>query len=298
MGYIVRYRFLSTKWFKAYFLIVLGAALIASGYVFFITPHKIVPGGIYGISIVLHHTFGTPVGLMALAFNIPLTIVGIKVLGPRFGIKTITGFILTSTFIDGLSYLYGDQPLVNDDPLLSSIYGGAVIGLGVGFLFKAKATCGGTDVIAMMLGKWTKWPLGRLMMMVDSVIVVFGSIVFGNWAIPLYSLVAIFFMGKVIDLVLQGISYEKVTLIISEQYIPIGEKIIHNLNRGATVIQGKGMFNGSEKNIIFTVLNRRELLMLEEFINQIDPKAFVIVMNADEILGRGFRSLHEKISTD
>lgn len=298
MGYIVRYRFLSTKWFKAYFLIVLGAALIASGYVFFITPHMIVPGGIYGISIVLHHTFGTPVGLMALAFNIPLTIVGIKVLGPRFGIKTITGFILTSTFIDVLSYLYGDQPLVNDDPLLSSIYGGAVIGLGVGFLFKAKATCGGTDVIAMMLGKWTKWPLGRLMMMVDSVIVVFGSIVFGNWAIPLYSLVAIFFMGKVIDLVLQGISYEKVTLIISEQYISIGEKIIHNLNRGATVIQGKGMFNGSEKNIIFTVLNRRELLMLEEFINQIDPKAFVIVMNADEILGRGFRSLHEKMSTD
>ncbi|MDP3463063.1 MAG: YitT family protein [Bacteroidales bacterium] len=298
MGYIVRYRFLSSKWFKAYFLIFLGAILIASGYVFFITPHRIVPGGIYGISIVLHHTFGTPVGLMALAFNIPLTIVGIKVLGPRFGIKTITGFILTSTFIDSLSYFYGDQPLLNEDPLLSSIYGGAMIGLGVGFLFKAKATCGGTDVIAMMLGKWTKWPLGRLMMMVDSVIVVFGSVIFGNWAIPLYSLVAIFFMGKVIDVVLQGISYDKVTLIISEQHMLIGEKIIHHLNRGATIFQGKGMFNGSEKNMIFTVLNRRELLMLEEFINQIDPKAFVIVMNADEILGHGFRSLNEKMSDD
>ncbi|MBU1009063.1 MAG: YitT family protein [Bacteroidetes bacterium] len=298
MGFIVRYRFLSARWFKAYLLILAGALLIASGYVFFITPYRIVPGGIYGISIVLHHSFGTPVGLMALAFNIPLTLLGIRVLGPRFGAKTITGFILTSGFIDGLTYFFGEEPLVHNDPLLASIYGGAIIGLGVGFLFKAKATCGGTDVMAMMLGKWTRWPLGQLMMMVDSVIVVFGSLVFGDWTTPMYSLIAIFLMGKVIDLVLQGISYEKVALVISDKYEDIGRKIINDLTRGATVIQGNGMYNGSDRNMIFVVLNRRELAMLEAFVHHIDPHAFMVIMNADEILGQGFRSLHEKLTDD
>jgi len=298
MGFIVRYRFLSARWFKAYSLIFAGALLIASGYVLFITPHRIVPGGIYGISIVLHHTFGTPVGLVALAFNIPLTILGIKVLGPRFGAKTVTGFFLTSGFIDGMSWLLRNTQIKNDDPLLASIYGGAVIGLGVGFLFRAKATCGGTDVMAMMLGKWTRWPLGRLMMMVDSVIVVFGTLIFGDWKTPMYSLVAIFFMGKVIDLVLQGISYEKVVLVISDRFEDIGSIIVKRLNRGATLIQGEGMFNRKTRKLIFVVLNRRELLMLQESINEIDKKAFMIVMNADEILGRGFRSLHDKVSDD
>jgi uncharacterized membrane-anchored protein YitT (DUF2179 family) len=298
MGFIVRYRFLSARWFKAYSLIFAGALLIASGYVLFITPHRIVPGGIYGISIVLHHTFGTPVGLVALAFNIPLTILGIKVLGPRFGAKTVTGFFLTSGFIDGMSWLLRNTQIKIDDPLLASIYGGAVIGLGVGFLFRAKATCGGTDVMAMMLGKWTRWPLGRLMMMVDSVIVVFGTLIFGDWKTPMYSLVAIFFMGKVIDLVLQGISYEKVALVISDRFEDIGSIIVKRLNRGATLIQGEGMFNRKTRKLIFVVLNRRELLMLQESINEIDKKAFMIVMNADEILGRGFRSLHDKVSDD
>jgi uncharacterized membrane-anchored protein YitT (DUF2179 family) len=258
----------------------------------------IVPGGIYGISIVMHHTLGTPVGLMALVFNIPLTLIGIKVLGPRFGAKTVTGFFLTSGFIDGFSWLLRDKSMIVDDPLLASIYGGAVIGLGVGLLFRAKATCGGTDVMAMMLGKWTRWPLGRLMMMVDSVIVVFGTLVFGDWKTPMYSLLAIFFMGKVIDLVLQGISYDKVVLVVSDEFEAIGNMIIQRLNRGATAIKGQGMFNNKQRQIIFVVLNRRELLMLQESVSKIDPKAFMIVMNADEILGQGFRSLHDKLSDD
>jgi uncharacterized membrane-anchored protein YitT (DUF2179 family) len=188
--------------------------------------------------------------------------------------------------------------MIVDDPLLASIYGGAVIGLGVGLLFRAKATCGGTDVMAMMLGKWTRWPLGRLMMMVDSVIVVFGTLVFGDWKTPMYSLLAIFFMGKVIDLVLQGISYDKVVLVVSDEFEAIGNMIIQRLNRGATAIKGQGMFNNKQRQIIFVVLNRRELLMLQESVSKIDPKAFMIVMNADEILGQGFRSLHDKLSDD
>lgn len=296
MGFIVRYQPLSSKWFKAYALIVTGAFIIAAGYVLFITPHRIVPGGIYGISIVLHHTFGTPVGLMALAFNLPLTLIGIKVLGPRFGVKTFTGFILTSVFMDVLTYFYGDAPLIPDDLLLSSLYGGAVIGIGVGFLFKAKATCGGTDVVAMMLGKWTGRPLGQLMMSVDASIVLLGALVFLDWAIPLYSLIAIFIMGKTIDTVLQGWTYDKMALIVSDKHIEIGQKITRDLKRGGTFVQAKGMFSGQERILIYVVLSRRELAILEGFIQSADPKAFVTVLNADEILGHGFKSLKEKLS--
>ena len=297
MSFIVKYQPFTRAWFRAYALIVTGAMLIAAGYAFFITPHKIVPGGIYGISIVLHHTLGTPVGLMALAFNIPLTLAGIKVLGPRFGVKTFTGFMLTSGFMDLISLTFGDAALIEDDLLLSSIYGGAVIGLGVGFLFKAKATCGGTDVLAMMLGKWTGRPLGQLMMAVDAIIVVMGSLVFLDWKIPMFSLIAIFLMGKTIDTVLQGWTYDKVALIISDKHEQIGQTIMHQLGRGATLIQATGMYAGAERNVVYAVLGRKELALIEEHIHAIDPQAFVAIINADEILGEGFKSLRDKVSS-
>ena len=296
MAFLLKHRPFSFLWIKAYALILVGAVLIAAGYVFFITPHKIVPGGIYGISIVLHHSFNTPVGLMALAFNIPLTLIGIKVLGPRFGAKTVTGFFLTSGFMDGFTYFFGDYPLLNDDPLTSALFGGAVIGLGVGLFFKAKATCGGTDVMAMMAGKWTGQALGKLMMMIDAVIVVFGTIVLADWKIPLYSLLAIFVMGKVIDMVLEGAQTDKVLLIISDKSIDIASKITKDFKRGATLIHGTGMFAGNNRNMLLVVLRRREIVLLKEFISQTDQKAFVVSLNASEILGNGFRSLNEKMS--
>lgn len=295
MAFVVKHKIFSKAWFRAYSLIFIGALLIATGYTFFITPHKIVPGGVYGISIILHHSFGTPVGLVALLFNIPLTLIGIKVLGPRFGAKTVTGFLLTSAFIDGMAWLWGSTALLNDDPLVSAIFGGAIIGLGVGLFFKAKATCGGTDVMAMMLGKWTGRPLGQLMMLVDSAIVLIGTIAFADWAIPLYSLIAIFVMGKTIDGLLEGLHVEKVAFIISQQHDIICKKIIQDYKRGATLIEAEGLFNGSSRPLIFVVLNRRELSMLQEFIHDIDPKAFMVSLNASETLGKGFRSLEEKI---
>jgi uncharacterized membrane-anchored protein YitT (DUF2179 family) len=295
MAFIVSYRPFSLPWIKAYAFILIGAIFIAAGYVFFITPHKIVPGGIYGISIVLHHSFNTPVGLMALAFNIPLTLIGIKVLGPRFGAKTVTGFFLTSGFMDGFTYLYGDFPLLKDDPLTSALYGGAIIGLGVGLFFKAKATCGGTDVMAMMAGKWTHQPLGKLMMSIDALIVVIGTVVFADWKIPLYSLLAIFVMGKVIDMVLEGAQTDKVVLVVSDEYEKIASKITSDFRRGATLLNGQGMFAGKTRNMLFVVLRRREIVLLKEFISKTDQKAFVVSLNASEILGKGFRSLRDKL---
>lgn len=284
------------KWFISHSLIIIGAFILASGFVLFITPYKIVPGGVYGISIMLHYLLGTPVGMVALCFDIPLTIIGIKLLGPRFGYKTVLGFSLTAIFTDVLTYFWGFKPLVNGDALLSSIFGGVMVGLGVGLIFRSKATSGGSDIIAMIIAKYTRMPLGMLMIYVDSVIVLLGLAVFRDWKIPLYSWIVIFITGKVIDIVMAGISYDKSVFIISEKHEEIRDKIISDLNRGGTYIEGKGMFNMADRKIIFTVVNRRELFQLEEFIHDIDPKAFLTILDANEIFGEGFKSLKDKIT--
>lgn len=295
MAFLQKDKIFSKRWLLHYSLIVVGSFILASGFVLFITPYKIVPGGVYGISIVLHHLFGTPVGLVALAFDIPLTIIGIKVLGPRFGVKTVVGFVLTAVFVDTLTFFYGTEPLVEGDPLLSSIFGGLFVGLGLGLIFKSRATSGGSDIIAMIIGKYTKLPVGQLMIIVDSAIVVVGLFAFQDWKIPLYSLIVIFITGKVIDTVLEGANYDKVLLIVSDKTQEIRDKIINDLNRGGTLLNGQGLYSNVERKIVFTVVNRRETVMLQDYINTIDPNAFVTVINANEILGNGFKSLKEKV---
>ncbi|MCB9016443.1 MAG: YitT family protein [Lentimicrobiaceae bacterium] len=307
MTFLVKEKLFSKKWFISNTLIVVGSFILAAGFVFFINPYNIVPGGVYGIGIVVHHLSrglfsfwptGIPIGLFGLLLNIPLTILGIKILGPRFGVKTVLGFVLTSVFMDLLTMVVGEQdPLgLADDILMACVFGGVLIGFGLGLIFKSKATSGGSDIVAMIIAKYTRLPLGQLMIYVDSAIVLLALVVFQDWKIPLYSWIVIFVTGKVIDITMQGVSYDKSLIIISDQFELIRDKIINDLRRGGTYIPGKGMFNNSEKTIIFTVLNRRELAILEEYIHQVDPKAFVTVMDANEILGEGFKSLKEKIS--
>ena len=297
MAFIQKDKLFSWKWIKNYSLILIGAFIMASGFVLFITPYKIVPGGVYGISIVLHYVFGTPVGLTALFFDVPLTLIGIKVLGPRFGMKTVVGFLSTAIFMDTLTYFYGIDPLVEGDALLSSIFGGLFIGVGLGLIFKSRATSGGTDIVAMMISKYTKLPVGQLLIVIDSVIVLLGLLAFGDWKIPLYSLIVIFITGKVVDIILEGMNYDKVLFIISEKHKEIRDKIVNDLNRGGTYLKGEGMYQGADKSIAFVVVNRREMTMLQDFINTIDPNAFVTVLNSNEILGNGFRSLKDKVES-
>ena len=294
----------SKKWFVSYSLIVIGSIILAAGFVFFISPYKIVPGGVYGIAIVIHYMTegmlkwapsGFPIGMMGLILNIPLTIIGIRILGPRFGVKTVVGFVLTSVFMDLITYLFGEAPLVAGDALLSSIFGGVLVGLGLGLIFKSKATSGGSDIVAMILAKYTRLPLGQLMIYVDSAIVLIGLVVFADWKIPLYSWIVIYITGKTIDIVLQGMSVDKTLFIVSDKFVEIRDRIINDLHRGGTYIPGKGMYNGSEKTVIFTVVNRREMALLQEYIHEIDPKAFLTVLEANEILGEGFKSLKEKL---
>ncbi|MGE0089728.1 MAG: YitT family protein [Bacteroidales bacterium] len=312
MTYITKEKLFSKQWFYHYLLIVIGSFILAAGFVYFIDPHKIVPGGVYGIGIVVKNITanimgegirlpfisqplfkdGLGIGFVGLVLNIPLTILGIKILGPKFGVKTIVGFVITSIFIDLLDARF-DGALV-DDVLLSCIFGGVLIGFGLGLIFKSKATSGGSDIIAMIAAKYTRMSLGILLIFVDSIIVLLGLLVFKDWKIPLYSWIVIYITGKVIDATLQGISYDKALFIISDKYDEIRNKIIVDLNRGGTFINGTGMYQGLDKKIIFTNVNRREQAMLEDYIREIDPSAFMTVIDAHEVIGNGFRPLKEE----
>lgn len=296
MGLITKEKFFSREWFRAYGLITIGTFILASGFVFFISPYKLAPGGTYGIAIILHHLLGTPIGLTALAIDIPLAIIGYRILGPRFGIKTVVGFLLTAFWVDFLNYFWEGKQLVENEGLLSAIFGGVLLGVGLGLIFKSKATSGGSDIIAMILNKYTGRSLGYLLIWVDSVIVLGGLLAFQDWKIPLFSWITIFVTGKVIDIILEGVSYEKTLFIVSDQAQEIRNKIINDLQRGGTFIKGEGMYQGKEKTIIFTVVNRRELTILQDFIYQIDENAFMTVINANEILGAGFKPLSKKIA--
>jgi uncharacterized membrane-anchored protein YitT (DUF2179 family) len=295
MAFITKEKFFSWDWFKSYLFIVLGAFIMAVAYVLFISPYKFAPGGVYGIAIVLHHLFGLPIGLSGIAMDIPLTILGIWILGPRFGAKTIAGMLLLSGWISLIEYIYGYEPFVVDQPLLSALYGGVLIGIGLGLVFKSKATSGGSDIIAMILAKYVHLPIGQLMIYVDSSIVLLSWVAFKDPMIPLISWVIIFITGKVVDVIIEGINYDKTLIIISNQHEAIRDKIVNDLNRGGTFVKGEGMYNGSDKTIIYTVVNRRELTILQSFIHEVDPDAFLTVINANEVLGDGFRSLKEKV---
>jgi len=302
MPFLPAEKLFSRSWFVSYALILCGTFILAAGFVLFITPHRIVPGGVYGIAIVIHYLTqgmfsfapnGLPVGTVAVSLDIPLILIGIKILGPRFGIKTIIGSALTAFWVDFLTSLYGYEPLVPDDTLLSSVFGGVLLGVGLGLIFKSKATSGGSDIIAMIAAKYTRMPVGQLLIIVDSLIVLFGLVAFRDWRIPLYSWVVIFITGRVIDYLLEGAVYHKSLFIISDKYEEIGQKLLYDLGRGGTLLAATGMYEGKERKIIFTNVNRREMILLRSYIHSIDPNAFITVFDASEVLGEGFKPLKD-----
>ncbi|NCA87213.1 MAG: YitT family protein [Clostridia bacterium] len=304
MPFVTKEKLFSREWFKVYSLILVGSFIMAGGFVLFINPYRIVPGGVYGIAIVIHYLTegvfefwptGIPIGLLGLSMDIPLTLIGMKILGPRFGIKTVFGFFSTAFWMDFLTYFVGqNDPLqLGDQLLLASIFGGVLIGFGLGLIFRSRATSGGSDIVAMIINKFTGLPLGQLMILVDSSIVLVGLAAFGDWKIPLYSWIVIFITGKVIDITLRGISYEKTMFIISDKHEDIRQKIIVDLNRGGTLFTGKGLYNNNDKHMIYTSVSRREYQMLKDYIHTVDADAFVTVIDANEVLGKGFKPLKD-----
>lgn len=284
-------RLYSLRWFKSYALIVAGSIIMSAGFSFFADPLKIVPGGVYGTAIVIHHVFGLPTGTVGLVINIPLFLIGIYFIGPRFGTKTFVGTILTAVFIDFFnSFEYGCP---TDDIMLASVVAGVLIGTGLALIFKSKATTGGSDIIAQIANKYTKLPVGQLLILIDSLIVGIGVIAFKDFSLALYAFITIFITGKVLDGILLGGSHRKAVFIISDKSDEIKDFIIKRLNRGGTFFKGQGMYNSSEKNIVYTAITRRELSALMEFVNDVDKDAFMSVFDTNQVYGRGFLPLED-----
>lgn len=274
---------------KDYSLIIVGAFLQALSYVLFMTPYKIVPGGVYGISIVIHHVTkgilpifpdGFPLGATALCFNIPLMILAMKKIGLASGPKTVVTFLLISIFTDTLSYFLG-EPLVQNDPFLAAFYGGAILGIGVTCIFKAQSTSAGTDVLARVLSVNSNLKVSNLIILFDSAIVMLGLIVFQDWAIPLYSWFTIFVYGKVIEM-FQTENPNRAVFIVSPKTEEIKELIVNKLGMRGTFIHGQGMYEGQEKKIIFTIADRKDMPHLSKEIKKIDPDSFVSIMHASK----------------
>ena len=290
---------------KTYLLIVVGTFIMSIGFVVFISPLKLAPGGVYGIAIILHHVFNFPIGLSGVCLDLPLLLIGTLWLGPKFGMKTLVGVITLPAFISLWEKIYGYAPLIAlaGDPMtpdpsatfILALFGGVLVGLGLGLIFKTRATSGGTDIIAMIIGKYVKHvPLGTLLMIVDSTIVLAALAVFKDWTIPLYSWLVIYVTGIVMDKVIAGFSSNKAVLVISDKYEEIRQHIFDELDRGGTYLNGEGMYNHDEKKVIFTSISPKQLPILIHFVHEIDPKAFISVLDASETLGDGFMSLKEK----
>lgn len=268
--------------------IVLGSLLQAIGYSVFVAPSNIVPGGVYGITIALNHLTrglfafapeGLPIGVTALLFNIPLLILATKKLGFGSGPKTILTFLLISIFTDTLGVLLEGKQLVPDDKILASFYGGAIIGVGVYFIFKAGSTSAGTDVLGRVFAKGKNFKLSNAIILVDSMVVLFGLLVYRDLSVPLYSWLTIFVYGQVVS-ILQPENPKKAVFIVSPRLDELKELLIDKLKLRGTYIHGQGMYRGEEREVIFTIVERKSLPKVKNGVWDIDPTAFISTMDA------------------
>jgi uncharacterized membrane-anchored protein YitT (DUF2179 family) len=307
MGVIKNQKFGSREFFIAYGMLLLGSFLFAVGDVLFVNPYKMAPGGVYGIANVLHHVLGWKISFTALLMDIPLLLLGTWILGPKFGAKTVISVVAIFFFVWLLEMTWGYTPVIHDglleglsdkgltfvpDYFLNTVVSGIIYGVAIGLIFKSGATSGGSDIIAMILNKYTKISLGNLVLIVDSLITLTTLIAFKDIRLPIYSIALIFVESKIIDLIIDGIKDHKTVLIISDKSDEIRHVIIEKVKRGGTFIKGIGMYEGADKNIIYTIVKRKEFIALKNEIARIDPCAFINVIESSEIMGRGFKRLH------
>lgn len=271
-----------------YLGIGVGCLVTAAGLVWFLVPNKIAAGGVSGLATVIFHVFQLPVGLTMLAFNIPLFIMGVKQLGFFFGIKSLYGTILLSVMVD---FLEPRTTTLTADPLLASLYGGITIGIGLAIVFRYKGSTGGTTLAAQLINaKLPQISIGKSLLVVDFLVILIAGLVF-NLELALYATIAIFITAKAIDVFQEGMGYAKACYIISEKADEIAQVVMNDLNRGATLLQGYGAYTGEKRQVLMSVVSRAELSQLKEVVIKVDPKAFVIVTDAHEALGEGFKNL-------
>lgn len=305
---------------KPYLYLVVGAALFAVGDVMFVNPYMLAPGGTYGLANVLNILWPWRISYYAICIDIPILILGFLVLGRKFGVKTIAAMLLIFAFTWILENTWGYRPVVHNgifeagdqadanfmsvnvrivgtnlwfspDYFLTTLLSGAIYGLATGLIFKSGATADGSDIVSMMLHKYTKISFGMAILVVDIAITLTSFVAFRQLRLPIYSMLIIFIQSKVIDVVLDGLKSYRTALIVTDKADEVGSFVINQLNRGGTCFTGVGLYGGVERKMIYVTLSRTDLVKLKENLHRIDPDAFVNIVESSEIMGRGFKTL-------
>lgn len=271
------------KWIP---MTVVGSAIFAAGFAFFLQPNDMSPGGISGLALVITELLGFgSVGTLSILINLPLFILGGMKIGKRFFLGSLIGMLFSSLMIDALSVLA--IPAV--EPLLGVLYGGVVCGLGLGAVFVCGTSTGGSDILVRLLKlRWRNVPIGQISMGFDIIVVILTGIVFRDVTKALYTGVTAYLCGKVIDGVVYNFDYSKVALIISKEYEAIAKEIGDKLDRGATYLHGQGSYTGTSTKVVLVAIRKQQLAELKELVMELDPAAFVIVQEAHQVLGDGF----------
>lgn len=263
-----------------------GSALFSAGFALFLEPNAMNSGGISGLAMVIVELLGVgSVGGLTILFNLPLFLLGGMKIGKRFFLGSTLGTLVSSVLID----LIASFPAPEVEPLIAALYGGVVCGLGLGIVFVSGTSTGGADILVRLLKlKWRNVPIGQISMCFDAVVVVLTGLVFRDIQSALYSGVTVFLTGKVIDAVVYRFDYSKVVLIISPRYEAIARAIGERLDRGATFLHGEGSYSHRETKVVLAAVKRQQITELKELVMELDPKAFLIVQEAHQVLGDGF----------
>lgn len=265
---------------------VLGSAVFAAGFAFFLEPNDLSPGGISGLALVLVELlqFGS-VGTLSILINLPLFIMGGVKIGKRFFIGSLIGMLLSSVLIDGFTALH--LPVV--EPVISIVYGGVLCGLGVGIVFAAGTSTGGSDILVRLLKlKYRNVPIGQISLSFDALVVLLTGLVFQDMNKALYTGITVYLCGKMVDAVVYRFDYTKVAMIISKEYAAIAKEIGDKLDRGATFLHGEGSYSGTNTKVVLVAIKKQQLAELKELVMELDPSAFVILQEAHQVLGDGF----------
>ncbi len=273
-------------------LVILGAGIYSAGFQFFLYPNAIPAGGVTGVAMIINYLTGLPVGVLIMVINIPLFILAWRRFGFRFILLSLVGTVLTGIYVD----VFALWPiLITDQPLLAAIYGGLIEGLGLGIVYRAGGTTGGTDVIAKFLrSRRQDINLSTFVLVLDICVVTAFAVVFRKYENALYAIIAMYAASKVIDFVLYGAVNSKVCYVITDRSEEMKDGIINILNRGVTFLHGEGAWSGKEKNIILCVIKQKQIVELKHLVKQIDENAFVIVSDSREVFGEGFSYIGEE----
>lgn len=269
---------------KRAFLITIGAVIMAVGLEIFLVPNQVIDGGIVGVSIMLSHITGVKLGLFIFILNIPFFFIGYKQIGKTFAFSTLYGIIILSistTFLHPVAAF-------TQDILLASLFGGIVLGIGVGMVIRYGGSLDGTEILAILSSKRLPFSVGEIIMFVNLFILASAGFVF-TWDRAMYSLLAYYVAFKIIDITIKGLDESKSVWIISENYEEIGDALLHRLGRGVTYLKGEGAFSGDDKKVIFCVITRLEEAKLKDIVAEHDPSAFLAIADIAEVRGGRFK---------